>query len=94
VIAVSSSASSLSAVWVTDCGYGYDIDPSMPIERDGVVVFGTKNGLVIGLKAASGELLWKHRLGVTIVSTPVLLENRRIIISNLDGTIALLEYQP
>ena len=91
VVAFNSSASSPAEVWATNCGYGYDIDPSMPMERDGVVYFGTKNGLIFALDAHSGAILWEHRIGVTIASTPVPLKNRRVITSDLDGKISLLE---
>jgi len=91
VVAFSSSAAMPAEVWATHCGYGYDIDPSMPVERDGVVYFGTKNGLVFALDAHSGEILWEHRIGVTITSTPVPLKNQRVIVSDLDGKISLLE---
>jgi len=91
VVAFNSSASSPAEVWATNCGYGYDIDPSMPMERDGVVYFGTKNGVIFALDAHSGAILWEHRIGVTIASTPVPLKNRRVITSDLDGKISLLE---
>ena len=93
VLAFNSSALSPEEVWITNCGYGYDIDPSMPMERDGVVYFGTKNGFVFALDAYSGAILWEHRIGVTIANTPVPLENRRVIVSDLDGRISLLEEQ-
>jgi outer membrane protein assembly factor BamB/predicted phosphodiesterase len=93
VVAFSSSSSSPEEVWATNCGYGYDIDPSMPIERDGVVYFGTKNGLVFALDSKSGAILWQHKIGVTIANTPLPLENRRVIISDLDGKISLIEEQ-
>jgi outer membrane protein assembly factor BamB/predicted phosphohydrolase len=91
VVAFNSSSSSPAEVWATHCGYGYDIDPSMPMERDGLVYFGTKNGVVFALDARSGAILWKHRIGGTIASTPVPIENRRVVISDLDGRISLLE---
>ena len=91
VVAFNSSAVSPVEVWVTNCGYGYDIDPSMPMERDSVVYFGTKNGLIFALEAHSGAILWEHRIGVTIASTPVPFEGHRVIVSDLDGRISLLE---
>jgi outer membrane protein assembly factor BamB len=63
----------------------------MPIERDGVVYFGTKNGLIFALNAQSGTILWEHRIGVTIASTPVPLGKRCVVVSDLDGRISLLE---
>jgi outer membrane protein assembly factor BamB/predicted phosphohydrolase len=92
VVAFSSAASSPTEVWVKSCGYGYDIDPSMPVERDGVVVFGTESGFVYGLDGKTGAILWERRVGVTVVNTPVPLENHRLVVSDLDGTVSLLEY--
>ena len=92
VVAFSTSASTQKVVWATACGYGYDIDPSMPIEHDGKVMFGTKNGLVFGLDAASGRILWVHRVGVTIVNTPMIMDNHRVLVTDLDGSLTLLEH--
>lgn len=91
VIAFSPSSSSLSVLWASPCGYGYDIDPSMPIEKDGVVFFGTKNGLVIALDGKTGRVLWKHRVGETIVHTPVPLEANRVLVSDLDGQLMSIQ---
>ena len=90
VFAFSASAPSFSPLWVQSCGYGYDIDPSMPIEKDGVLFFGTKNGLLIALDAESGRVLWKHRVGETVVNTLVPLDAYRVIASDLDGRLMLL----
>ena len=91
VFAFSPSAGSLDVLWAQHCGYGYDIDPSMPVEKDGVVFFGTKNGLIFALDGPTGRILWKHRLSGTIVHTMVPLDGRRAVVTDLNGTIALLE---
>ncbi len=92
VVAFSSVASTQQELWATSCGYGYDIDPSMLIEYDNVIQFGTKNGFVFGLDKKTGVVLWNHRIGVTIANTPVTLDGHRLIVSDLDGTITLLKY--
>lgn len=92
VVAFSSSAPAQTAVWVSACGYGYDIDPSMPIEHGGEVMFGTKNGFVYGLQATSGKVLWVHRVGVTIVNTPVIVDDHRLLVTDLDGSLSLLDH--
>jgi outer membrane protein assembly factor BamB len=92
VVAFSSTASTQTALWASACGYGYDIDPSMPIEHNGQIMFGTKNGLVYGLEATSGKALWVHRVGVTVVNTPMIVDNRRLLVTDLDGSLTLLDH--
>ncbi len=92
VVAFSTAAPTQTGVWVSACGYGYDIDPSMPIEHGGQVMFGTKNGLVYGLDATTGKVLWVHRVGVTVVSTPVIVDGHRLLVSDLDGSLTLLDH--
>jgi outer membrane protein assembly factor BamB/Icc-related predicted phosphoesterase len=92
VVAFSSTALTQTEVWVSACRYGYDIDPSMPIERGGEVMFGTKNGLVYGLDAFSGKILWVHRVGVTVVNTPLIVDSHRLLVTDLDGSLTLLEH--
>ncbi|HTY36391.1 MAG TPA: PQQ-binding-like beta-propeller repeat protein [Bacteroidota bacterium] len=92
VIALSTRSSVPTEVWVSSCGYGYDIDPSMPMEHHGEVVFGTKNGLVYGLDASSGKVRWTHKVGVTIVSTPNIVDDHRVLVSDLDGTVTLIDH--
>jgi outer membrane protein assembly factor BamB len=92
VIAVASTAPTQKTVWTSACGYGYDIDPSMPVEHDGEVMFGTKNGFVYGLDAMSGVVVWVHRGGVTVVHTPAVVDSHHILIADLDGSLTLLEH--
>lgn len=91
VVAYSTSVESMETVWVTDAKYGYDIDPSMPIEKNGVVFFGTKNGLVYAMNGVTGEVLWRHRVGATIIHTPVPLDQHRVLVTDQDGRIVLVE---
>lgn len=90
VFAFSPTKPLLSTDWVTNCDYGYDIDPSMPIEKNGVVFFGTQNGFVYALQAKTGKVLWVRRVGVTVVNTPVPLDAHRVVVTDLDGRVMLI----
>ena len=90
VVAFSASAAKPEVLWTTNCGYGYDIDPSMPVEKDGTVFFGTKNGLVYALEGRTGAVRWKYRIGVTVVNTPVPISAKQVVFTDLDGRIVLL----
>jgi outer membrane protein assembly factor BamB len=90
VVAFSTSGAAPEVLWTSNCGYGYDIDPSMPVEKDGTVFFGTKNGLVYALEGRSGAVRWQYRIGVTIVNTPVAVSAKRVLVTDLDGQVMLL----
>lgn len=91
LFAYSTASSTEQFAWITDCNYGYDIDPSMPQEKDGVVFFGTKNGLVFALDEQSGNILWEHKIGNTIVNTVAPIDARRVVVTDFDGKVILLE---
>lgn len=91
LFAFSSSAPEPKIIWSSPCGYGYDIDPSMPVEKDGVVFFGTKNGLVIAVDAQTGAVRWKHRTGVALVNTVAPVDAHRVVVTDMDGRVMLIE---
>jgi outer membrane protein assembly factor BamB/predicted phosphodiesterase len=90
VVAFATSGTKPEVLWTSNCGYGYDIDPSMPIEKDGMVFFGTKNGLVYALEGRTGTVRWKYKIGVTVVNTPVPINAKEVLVTDLDGRIMLL----
>lgn len=77
-------------LWITDVGYGYDHAASMPVEKDGVVFGSTKNGIIFALDGKSGKLIWKYKVGNTLVGTVVPLDANRCIYTTGDGVIGLL----
>jgi outer membrane protein assembly factor BamB len=83
-------------LWTSDVGFGYEHAPSMPVEQDGIVYGSTKGGLIFALKAKDGTVLWKHKVCNSLVSTVVLLEERRIgehrlLFTATSGEAGLLE---
>lgn len=93
LFAVSAKADRFDELWFAKCGYTYDINPSMPVEKDGSIFFATKNGFFVALNALNGQVLWQHKLGNTMVNTVTPINNRRIIFSAHDGTIGMLEWR-
>jgi outer membrane protein assembly factor BamB/Icc-related predicted phosphoesterase len=91
LLAFSASATTPQLRWLTPCGYGYDIDPSMPLEKDGVIFFGTKNGFVFAVDAKSGAVKWQHRVGVTVVNTVAPMAANRVVVTDMDGRVKMIE---
>ena len=78
-------------MWACNVGFGYDHAPSMPVVRDGIVYGGTVKGLVYAIDAATGSLLWRHRVGNSLVNTVTPLGKGRLLYTSSDGRIGLLE---
>ncbi len=91
LLAYNSKASVPELVWAKSCGYGYDIDPSMPIEKDGVIYFGTKNGYLFAIEAKSGQLKYRYRVGVTVVNTVTPIKRNQVVLTDMDGRIMMIE---
>lgn len=77
-------------LWATNVGFGYEHAPSMPVERDGVVYGSTKEGLIFALEAITGRLLWRHKVGNSLISTVVPIGKGRVLFTSSDGVIGLL----
>lgn len=90
IAAISPSADGSDAVWETNAGFGTDINSAMLVEKDGVVFYGTKNGLLIALDAATGAVKWKHRVGVSLLNTVTPLSGREVVVTDFDGRVSLV----
>ncbi len=86
--ALSDKAELIKAI---DCKFGYEIDPSMPQEKEGVIYFGTKNGLVVAIDKSSLEIKWKYKTGVSLINTVAPIDKEKVIVTNMDGEVILLE---
>ena len=91
IIALPVSESLPDPLWITNAGFGYDINSAQLAEKDGVVFYGTKNGLLLALNSKTGEVLWRHKIGVTIVNTITPLDSQKILLNDFDGKTILVE---
>ena len=90
-LAFSTSADKPRNSGQTDPHYGYDINSAQIVEKDGVVFYGTKNGLVLALNSKTGDILWEHKIGNTIIHTLAPLSAHRVVATDFDGKTTLLE---
>jgi len=91
--AFSTDSDSPQKIWETNGHFGYDINSAMLIEKEGVVFYGTKNGLLFALDARSGAVRWEHRVGVALLNTVLPLSASRVITTDFDGKVACIEAQ-
>lgn len=88
ILAFSTAANWPEQLWNLDTHVNYDINSAMLVEKDGVLYYGTKNGLLMAVDPRSGTLLWEHKLGVTVLNTVVpLAEPDEVLVADVDGKI-------
>lgn len=91
IIAFPVSASLPKPLWISNAKFGYDINSAQIAEKDGVVFYGTKNGLLLALNSSDGKILWEHKTGVTIINTIIPLDSKHILLNDFDGKTILVE---
>jgi outer membrane protein assembly factor BamB len=77
--------------WKLFAGYGYEHAPSMLIEKDGIIFFGTRNGVVYAIEANSQQKRWAYKIDNSMVNTVRVLNSKQLIASTMDGKICLLK---
>lgn len=80
-------------LWASNVGFGYEHAPSMQVEKEGIVFGSTKEGLIFALEAKTGKVLWKHKIGNSLISTVVPLGNNRVLFTATSGETGLLKFK-
>ncbi len=92
VLAVDAQTDKYVLRWKTNADFGYDHNPSMLVEISGTLIFGTKNGLICGVRARDGKLLWQHKVGNTSVNTITPAGRREFLMTAIDGKVARIKF--
>ncbi len=79
-------------LWITNCGFGYDISSAQIVEKDGVIFYPTKNGMIYSLDSQTGKIIWQHKISNGFVNTIQPLDNNQIITTDFDGKVRLIHY--
>ena len=90
IVALDATADEVVPRWVTNAEFGYEHNPAMPLEEDGTLWVSTKNGLLLGMDAKTGKVLWRHKIGNSILNTPLPLSNKECIFTSSEGTITYI----
>lgn len=79
-------------LWASHVGFGYEFAPSMLIEKDNAVFGSTKNGLLFALDSKTGKVLWKHKVGNSLINTVVPLSRHKLLFTAASGEVGILEW--
>ena len=90
IVAYAASREKQSAAWKMHCGFGYEHAPSMLIEKNGGVFFGTRNGTVYAIDPIRRLVNWAHKIDNSMVNTVRVIDPRRVLVATMDGKLVLL----
>ncbi len=91
IVAFPTSREKQAAAWKLDCGFGYEHIPSMLIEKEGIVFFGTKNGKVYAIDPVTQKRLWTFKIDNSMVNTVQVVSAKQVIAATMDGKVSLLK---
>ena len=91
IVCYSAKGNQPRELWASNVGFGYEHAPSMQVEKDKVLFGSTKEGLIFALEAQTGKVLWKHKIGNSLISTVVPLSGDRILFTATSGEAGLLK---
>lgn len=92
VVCYAANGNEPQELWASNVGFGYEHGPSMLPEKDGIVYGSTKEGLIFALEAKTGKVIWKHKIGNSLINTVVPLKGRRVLVTASSGEVCLLKF--
>jgi outer membrane protein assembly factor BamB/predicted phosphodiesterase len=91
VVAYSAGRAKQPVAWKMHAGFGYEHAPSMLIEKEGRVYFGTRSGVVYCINPVNRHLNWKYKIDNSMVNTVQVVDARHLLAATMDGKLVLLE---
>lgn len=92
LVAYRTSRAPQSAAWKLHVGFGYEHVPSMILEQNGILIFGTRNGVVYAVDPQEQKTKWAYKIDNSMVNTVRTIGKRKLAVSTMDGKLALLRY--
>ncbi len=69
ILALPASIKLEEPLWIKNFEFGYDISSAQIVEKDGMIFYPTKNGLLLAINSLTGELIWKYKISNGFVNT-------------------------
>ncbi|MBE9600086.1 PQQ-binding-like beta-propeller repeat protein [Pedobacter sp. MC2016-24] len=91
IVAYRAQATDPGVLWRLNVGFGYDHVPSMLIEKEGQVFFGTRNGVVYAIDPVLRKTIWAHKIDNSMVNTVNVLDKHTVVVATMDGKVTLLK---
>ncbi len=93
IVAYAASRDKQAFAWKMHCGFGYEHVPSMLIEKEGRVFFGTRNGVVYCIDPLKRSVIWAYKIDNSMINTVRVLDKYRLVVTTMDGKLAYLQME-
>lgn len=93
VVCFSAVSDKPQKLWATYVGYGYELMPSMLVEKENVVFGSTMRGEIFALEADTGKLLWRHKKSNSLINTVVPLSSTECLYTGSAGMVGVLKQE-
>lgn len=93
IVAFPATSALSKALWKMHVGFGYEHVPSMLIEKEGTLFFGTRVGVVYAIDPKTQQIRWAHKIDNAMVNTVRVLSRRDLLVSTMDGRLVRLRYR-
>lgn len=90
IVAYHTNSQEPKLAWKESAGFGYEHVPSMLVEKEGKLFFGTKNGIVYCMDPERRTINWAYKIDNSMVNTVRVLNGKEIIASTMDGKVVFL----
>ncbi|WP_412466884.1 PQQ-binding-like beta-propeller repeat protein [Pedobacter sp. KLB.chiD] len=91
IVGYKAQAQDPGILWRYNAGFGYEHVPSMLIEKEGKVFFGTKNGVVYAIDPKQQSTVWAHKIDNSMVNTVNVIDGKNVLVSTMDGKVVWLQ---
>lgn len=93
IVAFPVSREKSKSAWKMNVGFGYEHVPSMLIEKNGKVYFGTKNSTVYSIDPETKEINWAHKIDNSMANTVQVVNDHSLVVATMDGKVEWLEFE-
>ncbi len=92
ILAIPADKELKEPLWITNCGFGYDISSAQIIENNGVIFYPNKNGVIYSLDSNNGELFWKYKISNVFINTLTFIDRNNLIATDFDGNVSYIRW--
>lgn len=89
---VSTKADSMEITWKSKVQLPYELAPSAIIENKNIIYVPSHSGTAIAVDRTTGDVLWQYKVSNSLVNTITPIDDKKAVVSTMDGKITCLEY--